>query len=517
MKPKNIFSPLNLTYMSMSIFFICLIYFLYINLKFFHLPIVEDHAFRQTQTALTAFYLLKNGFSLAYETPVIGQNWSIPLEFPIYQSIVAFLVHLGSSNLSITGRAVNLIFTMLTCIPYYYSLRLLKIQSSAIFFCMALFISTPVYLFWGGTFMIEGAALFFTLAFFYYSLVLINKSTANYQYLLFILFLTAGLLQKITTTLPVLAVMVIFYLVTFYKSNSKSYLAFIKAIFSVLIALSIAYGWILFSDSVKLNNPIGVGLTSSAMSGWNYGSLADRVSKKLWVTTIYLRSIAESSFYFFGLLSIFSSLIFLKDNSAKKAIVLFSFLFILPFLIFTNLHIRHNYYQFSNLIFLSAAVGISITYLVQQLKFQLRAFYKPTLFLIMCIFIFYNITFFKVGSLNSKIYAPNSDAKTTLILTDFIKKNTPVGSYVIWLTKMGWSSEFAFFSERKSLTGENQGSTPSDMIIHWDKYLQSKPKGIVFCPPEDKNNTDLFSSAIQRTFKGYQYSEIENCSIYIAP
>jgi hypothetical protein len=48
-------------------------------------PILEGNGFRQAQTALTSYYLIKNGFSFSYWTPVIGQGWSVPFEFPIYQ------------------------------------------------------------------------------------------------------------------------------------------------------------------------------------------------------------------------------------------------------------------------------------------------------------------------------------------------------------------------------------------------------------------------------------------------
>src|SRR5690242_16322451 len=47
--------------------------------------ILEAHAFRQTQTAITSFWFCRTGFKLAYETPVAGYPWSIPYEFPLYQ------------------------------------------------------------------------------------------------------------------------------------------------------------------------------------------------------------------------------------------------------------------------------------------------------------------------------------------------------------------------------------------------------------------------------------------------
>src|SRR5262249_20433758 len=55
-------------------------------------PITDYHAFRQTQTAISAYYMVGRPPSLAYETPVLGPPWSIPFEFPLYQWVVAGLV-----------------------------------------------------------------------------------------------------------------------------------------------------------------------------------------------------------------------------------------------------------------------------------------------------------------------------------------------------------------------------------------------------------------------------------------
>src|SRR5688572_368259 len=56
------------------------------------LPLTDHWRFRETQTALSARSILEQGFSLAYETPVLGAPWSIPFEFPTYQAITALVV-----------------------------------------------------------------------------------------------------------------------------------------------------------------------------------------------------------------------------------------------------------------------------------------------------------------------------------------------------------------------------------------------------------------------------------------
>src|SRR6516164_5284174 len=47
------------------------------------------HMWRQTQTAMTSYWFVHEGFRMDYQTPVFGPPWSIPFEFPFYQALVA--------------------------------------------------------------------------------------------------------------------------------------------------------------------------------------------------------------------------------------------------------------------------------------------------------------------------------------------------------------------------------------------------------------------------------------------
>src|SRR5262249_2211704 len=58
-------------------------------------PILDQYLSRQTQTALTSYWLMQGGPIFAYETPVVGFPWSIPYEFPVYQIIAAILSAAG--------------------------------------------------------------------------------------------------------------------------------------------------------------------------------------------------------------------------------------------------------------------------------------------------------------------------------------------------------------------------------------------------------------------------------------
>lgn len=282
------------------LFAFSLIMIVLITLIYSKNPILDQHGFRQTQTALTSYYLKQDGFKFSYETPVIGEPWSVPFEFPIYQQIVASTSKLFSASLTQVGRLWSLIFSLLTCLPIYFLLARLKVDVKAIYFSLALYLSSPVYMFWSGTFMIESAALFFTCSFLYFAIKIIQRDWTNKNFLFLSLFLLFALLQKVTTPLPILIIVIITLLVFTIKLSDfrNNFLVLIKLALAIIVPVAIAFVWVKYADSVKIENPIGVKLTSSALSAWNYGSIDQRISKEFWIDTL-LRGMLKHHLFIF--------------------------------------------------------------------------------------------------------------------------------------------------------------------------------------------------------------------------
>lgn len=494
------------------IFFISLLFIIYINVINAKQPILEQHSFRQTQTALTSYYLKSDGFRFNYQTPVIGEKWSIPFEFPIYQQIVAALSAIMESSLtSMTeiGRLVSLAFILLTCIPLYFSLTRFHLENNAIYFSLALYLSSPVYLFWAGTFMIEGAALFFTSSFLYYAIKIAQRDWTNRNFIFFSLFLSLALLQKITTVLPGLFVVVVtttFFIVRLkdFNENSSSLL---KLAISIFLPILIGYLWVKFSDSIKMLNPIGVKLTSSNLATFNYGRLDQRLSKQLWLDVIYNRNIKKSSFLFFGLSFVFIAIFQVKEKFVNQTVIFSFLLFLLPFLVFTNLHIRHDYYQAANSVFLSVSVGVSVIYVCNHFLKN-----RPMIFsLVLASIILSNYYFFYIGYYPFKTTKITSNNRT-LMLANFIKINTPKERPIIWYG-CDWSGEYAFYSERKSLTVPDWDSFEVDAISKTERFLKDPPSAIVLC--QTKKNNDLIRMFIHKKYGIVDPKKIAGCEVYI--
>lgn len=492
---------------SIALFLTSLLFLCCINIFYSNSPILEQHAFRQTQTALTSYYIFNDGFSFNYETPVIGKGWSIPFEFPIYQAIVAGFSAVVGMKLTQVGRLVSLAFTIFSCIPIYLMLENLAISLRARFFSLSLYLSAPIYIFWAGTFMIESTALFFCLCFLLFFLKIICGDWSMRGIISLGFFLTISLLQKITTVIPVLATCLfafIFYgiRVRQLKSDKKSFfLIFIV----IALSITIAFLWVQFSDATKLLNPIGEALTSSNLEAWNYGTLSQRLMSQLWVSVIYQRSVSASSLYLVGIGFIVAAIFFSKDRKIKITVVFFTFLFLLPFLMFTNLHIVHNYYQFGNIVYLSIALGVSVTYTLDYIKANSFIY-----IFVLSIFIVGNILNFGGEYYSAKSSPINSENNKTLLISEYISNNSPPNLPII-VYGYDWSSEIAFYAQRKALTLP-WGRWDLEALNNTQKFLgEEKPSTIVLCPT--KNFSEI-QGLINQMFPRVKKTQIADCLIY---
>lgn len=330
-------------------------------------PILEMHRFRQTQTAISVYHILHGSSWLAYETPVLGPPWSIPFEFPLFQWIVALIVKGLNTPLDETGRFTSLSFFYLSLVPAYALLGLLGIRKLHRLVFLALFLASPLYLFWSRSFMIESTALFLGLTY--------AASGAAY------LATRRTLFAMLATTAGILAAMVkapTFFgfsliagalLLRFWanRDRTESGISPVRlfAIYVLLLAVIpvlCLVAWTQYSDGLKSLNPLGEHLTSTNLARWNYGTFDQRLSSELWIDSIYERmfpDILGSSWVIWALLLFF---VFAVCRAFPRRInLLVSMLvFLAVLLAFPNLHMVHNYYQYANGIFLIASVGFAL-------------------------------------------------------------------------------------------------------------------------------------------------------------
>lgn len=325
-------------------------------------PLLEAHPFRQTETAITAYWMIKEGWQLAYQTPIAGYPWAIPIEFPIFQVLAAVITTLFGFELDAVGRILSFIFLIACGWPAFAIARRLSLPANLPWIFCALLWSSPIYLFWGRTFMIETAALFFSLAAIPYALDLRESSPRARSVLLFTLFATLALLQKITTAIPVLAVfgLVLVYPILSIKESviGKLRLAAIKGA-AFIVPLLVALSWSLYADAVKRANAFGREITMSALFDWYFGTLEQRVSFAKIKLLYWDRIVSNNAAGLLGI-SILAMGLYYADKSLRRYIALSLVMLVLPGLIFTNQHLHHLYYPAATVVFLLAALVFSL-------------------------------------------------------------------------------------------------------------------------------------------------------------
>ena len=263
-------------------------------------PVGGDfHSSRQTQTAITIQNYFHDGFSFfRYEMPIFGRPWRVPLEFPIYQSVVYFVMKLlHKTNIDVWCRIVSL------CI-FYFSVLVLKKVSDLIVDKKTSYVICTVYLFapftilWSRAAMIDYMSVLFALIYVWglYSWLTQGRKT----YIVTLLFGCLAYLQKATTMFPYVFFLAFLILGYFYKEIHNQYQRvtlyaiweycmknkvriFILAFLCILPIIP-GVCWIKYADAVKNQSVFTRDLTSNMLKSWNYGTWEQKLTlyNRIW-------------------------------------------------------------------------------------------------------------------------------------------------------------------------------------------------------------------------------------------
>lgn len=504
--------------MQRALSILALLFSVFITIRYINQPLVDGNGFRQTQTAITSYWMLKEGWSFAYQTPVAGFPWSIPFEFPIYQTLVAVVSALTGFALDGVGRFISFIFLALCAWPAFKISRRLSLPTIVPWVFTALLWTSPLYVFWGRTFMIETMALFFAFASIPFSIDLIRRTGGMRSTIFFLIFATAGILQKATTGGPVLLFMLLVCISGSLRTKGINYLTIRRLIYTVTIfSIPIIIGlfWSHYTDIVKSNNPFGACLTSSALALWNFGSIGQKLSFESWRLLIWERSLFPNVGGLFGLL--FLLLPWFTCNEYRRFAwlsVASLALFLLPMVIFTNLHVVHNYYQTGCVLFLIASLSIVIGGWLTKASGILALAPITTM-----VFIFLGITQFYSGYgivVSRQLSEQDPISIQAYNVGRYLRENTHTNASLV-IFGQGWSSEIAYQAQRKSMTVPTWFEEYKQVWSNPQAYLgDSRLGAIVVCPSEEgfPSKSDVDERLANES--GWKYEKIMDCDILLA-
>ena len=415
-----------------------------------HEPLIDEHYFRQTQTAITAYWFnWENPFLdsfFNYRTPIFGGSWQVPFELPLYQAIVSAVASITGSPIHVIGRLISLSFFFLTLIPLGSLARGLGLGRRFFLITTIFWLCSPLYLYWSRTVMIESTAVFFGFAF----LAGVERALACGKRGWWIVALFASLacaLVKVTSypTFGIAALGILVWkkdlIVNPQIADKKKFrallLPFLGIAFIGIATIAATSAWTHHADSIKMENSISSYLTSKNLESWNFGGLAQKTDIKEW-RTLLNRSIPEAigAYWVLGFLV---GAGFFRTGKKLALLVGLLILYLIPMAIFTNLHQVHSYYQYANSFWLVLALGLAVAEISERAPPFLTGAAVLT------------ITAAQLHTYFKKYY-PATRLKTAgaLELGKYITANSDKNQSILVIGD-DWSPEVAFHSGRRSV------------------------------------------------------------------
>jgi hypothetical protein len=469
----------------------CALFATWIALRYANQLPLDLYSFRQTQTALTAYWLKVDGFSLSYETPVAGPPWSIPFEFPLYQWIVALVSKAAGTRLDATGRIVSFVFLIACLFPTWTITRRLRLAPSVFPIFAALLLSSPTYVYWGRTFMIETSALFYCIVAIRVFVDLIEADRVDRHVVLFVVFMSVGILQKATTGLPILAVLTL-VLVWVHVVRARTeenprwrHLAIIVACFAVPFAVGLA--WTVHTDQVKALNPFAASaLTTSALRGWNWGTIAQRFSSDLYLDVVWKEILDKNCAGVVGIVLLGIGLSSKRPAHVRPIIQVALLLGVLPLFVFTNLHIEHSYYQTANVVFFLFAIAI----VVGQILAERTA--RPAIVNVLALLLVASNVYHFVSEYRERFEQEFTfENSKDVALAALVKSNVQPDHY-FEAFDFSWSSSLAYLSERRAFMVSDAFTRYAEMRKDpWTYVDRSRLEAVIACPTEAERVADL--------------------------
>lgn len=330
-----------------------------------HNTIGGPQDFRQSQTAIASYYIAEEGPMLATKVPVLGPHWRNPFEFPTFQTIVAALHKITGLPLDQTGRLVSLLSFYLCLIPMGILLKQMGFSRTDSLLVLLLVLSSPIYIFWSRTFLIETMALLFSLLFAVAVLAYLKKP---YRWIL-VGGLVTGCLAALTkfTTFSIILGFIILFLVAYSlpEGAGTQWLRKRKTVIGIALALSApvlaGWIWVQYINGVWLRAPLTRG-QGEFIHQWNFGDWDLRDSVEFW-GRFYEYSIGKVTYNFVPLLIGVGGFALATYRFRIIALCALAAWLSGP-LVWANLFFVHDYYctatGFFALVFISASlIGVS--------------------------------------------------------------------------------------------------------------------------------------------------------------
>jgi 4-amino-4-deoxy-L-arabinose transferase-like glycosyltransferase len=315
-------------------------------------PLLEVHAFRQTQTAWSAREFHEAGFDLLHpKLPVFGEPFEVPFEFPLFQALAALPMELGLAE-DTALRLTSLLCFVLTALLLWGLVRYVAGPVSGVAALVA-FTFTPLALLWSRTSMIEYLATAGAVGF-AFALVL-WRNTRRPAFVA--LALAAGLVGMLVkpTTAVFWIVPALLYRPQARRADAPPGRIGVWTAVAVGVPLLAAALWTRHADAIKAASPVTEGLTGWNLRRWNFGRAHERLEWDQW--DVILQVAVPNVVTLYGLLLVPAAIAVWRSAQWRFWLGIVSAA-VLPILGFMNLYVAHDYYFVAVSPAVAALVGL---------------------------------------------------------------------------------------------------------------------------------------------------------------
>lgn len=326
--------------------------------------ILDVHPWRQSHTAVSVQEMLRGGPFWFYRTPIFGPPWQWPLEFPLYQWLVAATSRALDTPIEQAARGVSVAFFGGALAACWFVLDIFAIAPRHRPVVLALVAASPLYIFWSRTFMIESTALCCAMVYLAAAHHATRRAGAAPSAAL-VLAAVAGAVAgatKVTTFTPFIAGAAVMVGLRWRNAGWTRHRGLVTLVVVLAIPLAATAGWLLFADTQKVGNPLAAELVWSGERDQRFGAFADRFRLRSWTVVIgnallgKTRHAVVGSVWVFG--AALAALGVLRRRLTAAAVCLA--LYLLPIGIFMNLFDVHVYYAYENGFLLLLILGCAI-------------------------------------------------------------------------------------------------------------------------------------------------------------
>ncbi|MFC5743963.1 phospholipid carrier-dependent glycosyltransferase [Dyella tabacisoli] len=479
-------------------------------------PILDSHhGFRQTQTAISAYWLAREGSTFAYQTPVLGYPWSIPFEFPLYQWLIAKIA--GSAPVAVidhVGRVLNLLFFLGSAVLVYLIAMLGGRDKKLALICASTLLISPLMLFWSRGVMIESTAVFFSLAFVWALAKYVERPRLIWPLIALAAACIAALV-KITTffgfAIFACGALIIYFAqdTQFVRLKQNMKLAVVSGLI-VAASLIVLKLWLLQADELKSQTIWGTHITSPYLNAFNFGTTAQRMDPAFWTGVVFGRSLQDGLGSPWVMLA--ATIVVLADRRSYQAGLLLMVAYLAPFLVFTNLHLVHDYYQYANVVFATSLLGLAV-WVVMEKSSRFGQYFAPVLALALCI-----ISWSWVSEHYLPLIREDMAAGREMQLAKFIDGHTGEGSTLL-IFGMDWASTLPYYSSRKALMMPDWLPAEEFKLVldSGRAFGDAKFGALIVCPNQsekDPAKVDIYRALISRYSHGLSKTIVSGCDLY---